>query len=91
MYVCIYLYLYIPFLIFHHGLSQEIGYSSLCYTVRPHQAMSIFNTTYQWIAFQYLAVPIHVIDVFKNEIHKTLFQVSINRRISEIPFDDGKY
>ena len=32
-----YIHIYILFLyiIFHHGFSQEIGYSSLCYTVGP--------------------------------------------------------
>ena len=32
-------YIYIPFfsyIIFHHGLTQETGCSSLCYTVGPH-------------------------------------------------------
>ena len=31
-----YMYIYIPFLIFHHSLWQKTGYSSLCYTVAPH-------------------------------------------------------
>ena len=29
-------------IILHHGLSQEIGYSSLCYTAGPH-FLSILN------------------------------------------------
>ena len=48
-YMCIYIYIYIcvcvcvcvyihsfSHIIFHTVLSQEIGYSSLCYTVGPH-------------------------------------------------------
>ena len=29
------IYIYIPFPIFHYDLSQDIEYSSLCYTVGP--------------------------------------------------------
>ena len=36
------IYLHIPFLIFHHGLSQETGYSSPCCTVGSH-CLSILN------------------------------------------------
>ena len=32
----------LSYIIFYHGLSQETGYSSLCYTVRPH-CLSILN------------------------------------------------
>ena len=32
-YICIHFFSHI---VFHHGLSQETGYSSLCYTVGPH-------------------------------------------------------
>ena len=47
MYIYIYIYKYIyiyslSYIIFHHGLSQETGYSSLCCTVGPH-CLSILN------------------------------------------------
>ena len=35
IYICIHTHTHILFLIFHHVLSQEIGYSSLCYTLGP--------------------------------------------------------
>jgi len=36
IYICIYTYIYLLFIIlFHHGLSQDIEYGSLCYTVGP--------------------------------------------------------
>ena len=31
-----YIYFYFFYTLFHHVLPQEIGYSSLCYTVEPH-------------------------------------------------------
>ena len=34
LYIYIYLYSFF-YILFHYGLSQEIGYSSLCYTVGP--------------------------------------------------------
>lgn len=43
MCVCIYIYIYsLSYIIFHHGLSQETVYSSLCYTAGPH-CLSILN------------------------------------------------
>ena len=47
IYICIYIYIYahsLSYIIFHHGLSQETGYSSLCYIVGPH-CISILNVT----------------------------------------------
>ena len=41
IYVCIYIYK-LPHIIFHHGLSQETGYSSLCHVVGSH-CLSILN------------------------------------------------
>jgi len=41
----LYIYIHTPFfshIIFHHVLSQEVGYSSLCYTAGPH-CLSILN------------------------------------------------
>ena len=35
-------YIYIPCIIFHCGLSQETGYTSLCYAVGPH-CLSVLN------------------------------------------------
>ena len=33
--LCVYVYIYsFSYIIFHHGLSQETVYSSLCYTVK---------------------------------------------------------
>ena len=49
------------YVLFHYGLSQEIGYSSLCYTVGPclsilnvlkyHFLISLFFTQFPRIAF----------------------------------------
>ena len=37
-----YIYTFFFYVIFHHDLSQEIGYHSLCYTVGP-SCFSILN------------------------------------------------
>ena len=47
IYILVYTYMYththfFPYIIFHHGLAQEIGYSSLCYTAGTHW-LSILN------------------------------------------------
>ena len=35
IHMCVYIYI-LFYIIFHYGLSEDIEYSSLCYTVRPH-------------------------------------------------------
>ena len=38
-----YIYIHsLSYIIFHHGLSQELGYSSLCYTVGLHCISILF-------------------------------------------------
>ena len=41
----IYIHSFLKCINFHHGLSQELGYSSLCYTVRS-QCLSILNVQF---------------------------------------------
>ena len=45
IYVCVYIHIHTHILlcIFHYGLSQDIEYSSLCYTVRPLLSRDSFS------------------------------------------------
>ena len=45
---------------FHHGLSQEIGYSSLCYTTGPHCL-----STPQMIFITCFSIEQYVLDILK--------------------------
>jgi len=42
IYIYIYIYIYTSHIIFHHVLSQETEYSSLCHTARTY-GLSILN------------------------------------------------
>ena len=53
IYVCVYIYNIYIYILFHYGLSQDIVYSSLCYTVGPC-CLSIYQ-----FAFANPKLPIH--------------------------------
>ena len=68
--ICIYTFLF--YIIFHHGLSQEIGYSALCYTVGPH-CLSILNVKFSSTNSKLLIHPTHSLLSLGN--HKSVLHV----------------
>ena len=57
----------LSYIVIHHSLSQETGYSSLCYTAEPH-CLSILNVTvciYRLLFYSTIALPGDIVEIDK--------------------------